>query len=85
LQRLLWPEYRRLLRPGGLLILQTMTQDIRQIKADIDPRYLLYPGELLQAFQDWEILHYWEGWETSDNDHSRATANLIARLPELAR
>lgn len=81
LQRDLWPEYRRWLRPGGLLFFETMTRQMLESQPDIDPVYLLEIGELVQAFARWEILVYREGWQTSSQGRPRAVASLIARLP----
>lgn len=82
LDREIWPVFTRTLKPGGLLYFETLTQPMRDIKPDLDPAYLLEPGELLQAFKDWQILVYREGWMTSKHGHSKAIASLIARLPE---
>lgn len=79
LQRDLWPAYHRALRPGGLLVFQTLTQEMRQSQPDVDPAYLLAPGELRRAFDDMEILFYEEGWEASRSGSPRAVASLIAR------
>lgn len=81
LQRDLWPSFRRALRPGGLIIIETLSEDMLALQPDIDPHYLLAPGELLRAFQDYEAVVYHEGWQTSSQGHPRATAGLIARLP----
>jgi len=81
LQRDLWPQYRRALRPGGVLFFETLTQEMRALQPEIDPLYLLAPGELRQAFADWEILVYREGWESARGGHRRAVASLVARLP----
>ncbi len=82
LQRDLWPQYRRALRPGGVLFFETLTQEMRLIHPEIDPLYLLRPGELAQAFATWEILVYREGWEEGCGGHRRAVASLVARLPQ---
>jgi tellurite methyltransferase len=81
LERELWPRYKRALRPGGLLIFETLTQDMQKIHPEIDPHFLLKPRELCRAFDDLEILVYREGWYESDHDHPRAVASLIARVP----
>ncbi len=81
LQRDLWPVFHNALRPGGLLVYQTLTQEARTTQPDIDPVYLLAPGELRQAFSDLEILDYEEGWEPSRRGSPRAVASLIARRP----
>jgi tellurite methyltransferase len=79
LQRNLWPDYIRALRPGGQLIFETLTIDFRSLQPDIDPKYLLAPDELRHAFPTLEIIDYQEGWSTSDNGHQRSVAGLVAR------
>jgi SAM-dependent methyltransferase len=81
LQRNLWSEYRRWLRPGGILMIETLTQDMLSIKPDIEPSYLLQPGELVQAFCDLEILAYHEGKRISRDGRISAVASLVARFP----
>ena len=44
----LWPEIHRLLRPGGLFA----------TSAKLMGRFAARPGELRDAFADWEILRY---------------------------
>jgi len=80
LERSLWPEYRRWLRLGGLVIIETLLLEMQECQPHLDPAFLLEPGELMQAFSDLEILVYREGWETSAQGHPRAVASLIARL-----
>jgi tellurite methyltransferase len=80
LDRGLWPIYRRALRPGGVLIIETLTQDILSLHPDIDPAHLLKPGELRAAFQDWDIVTYREEWIDQEGWH-RAVASLVARRP----
>lgn len=79
LQRSLWPDYIRSLRPDGWLIFETLTIDFRSLQPDIDPKYLLAPDELRHAFPTLEIVDYQEGWSTNDNGHLRSTASLVAR------
>jgi len=81
LDRSLWPQYRRILRPGGLLFFETLTEGMLQVKPDLEPSYLLGQGELVRAFQDWEILHYEEGLAPSDHGRQKAVASLLARIP----
>ncbi|MCS6906370.1 MAG: class I SAM-dependent methyltransferase [Anaerolineales bacterium] len=83
LQRSLWEGVRRWLKPGGLLIVETMTQEMKRVKPEIDERYLLRPGELEKSFEDFEILLYWEGWRDLGGEHPRAVASLLARKPEV--
>jgi tellurite methyltransferase len=80
LDRGLWPIYRRALKPGGVLIVETLTQDMLNIRPDIDPAHLLKPGELRAAFQDWDIVTYREEWIDQEGWY-RAMASLVARRP----
>jgi len=79
LQRGLWPAYKRALRPGGILIFESLTREMLDIKKDIEPSYLLAPGELKREFADLEIIVYREGWTNSRSGIPRAVASLIAR------
>jgi len=81
LHRELWPDYRRALRPGGLLVLETLTKEMLSVNPEIDPQYLLDSGELEAAFRDWQILVSREGWVAIDTPHPRAVASLVARRP----
>jgi tellurite methyltransferase len=80
LQRDLWADFRRILKPGGLLILETLNVGMLAIKPDTHPDFLLRPGELRQAFQDWDLIAYREGVVPSDHNHSKAVSSLVARL-----
>ena len=55
--------------------------DILRLQPEIDPQYLLASAELKEAFSDWQVLAYREGWEESDSGHPRAVASLVARKP----
>jgi SAM-dependent methyltransferase len=55
LDRGLWPQVRRALRPGGLFVMETFVQPSSG-SPPINPAYLLAPGELRAAFRDWEML-----------------------------
>ena len=79
LQRDLWPQYRRVIRSGGVLIMETLLQD--GSRSDVNPDYLLQPDELRRAFADWDILIYREGRQGKDCDSARAVASLVARKP----
>jgi tellurite methyltransferase len=81
LQRDLWPAYRKALRPGGLLIFESLTRDTLIDRPDFNPDYLLAPGELRNAFADWEILEYREGSPEVERDSRRVVASLVARRP----
>jgi len=82
LQRDLWPAFRRALKPGGVLVFETLTQANRTRWPDLNPAHLLQPGELRAAFADWEVLRYREGWFGQDCGRPRAVAGLVARKPD---
>lgn len=84
LDRALWPLYRQTLKPGGLLIMETMTRAMLAERPGLPPEYLLEAGELRAAFADWEMLLSAEGWRTARDGHRRATAQLVARRPALS-
>jgi SAM-dependent methyltransferase len=85
LQRDLWPAYIRALRPGGILLIETLTEEMRAVHPEISPAYLLQPGELRQAFSSdlyrncLELLAYHESWQEQEGRHPRAVASLAAR------
>jgi tellurite methyltransferase len=81
LQRELWSQYGKALRPGGILVFETLTQEMQGMRPDIDPKYLLHPGELRAAFSDWETLAYREGWVERETRHPKAVASLITCRP----
>ena len=78
-QRDLWPQLRSMLRPGGVLIFETLTRDTLQTRPDYNPAYLLAPEELRRAFADWDTLFYREGWIDVGGHWPRAVASLVAR------
>jgi SAM-dependent methyltransferase len=79
LQRDLWPVYQRALRPRGILIFESLTQQMLEHSPNIDPEFLLAPAELKQGFRDLEILVYREDWVIDDKGHDKAVASLVAR------
>lgn len=82
LQRNLMPTLVNALRPGGIILVETMTQDMLQIKPEIPFDLLLAPNELLDLFTHLDIISYHEGWTNSRDNHPRAVASLVARVPE---
>ncbi len=81
LQRELWPEFWRILRPGGVLFFETLTREMLAVKPELEPGYLLEAGELRQAFSDWQVLVYREGWIPAQHGQTKCVASLIARRP----
>jgi len=78
LHRPLFPCIRKALRPGGLLVYETFTVEQAAFGRPRNPDHLLHPGELRQAFADWEILHSFEGVKENPR---RAVAQLVCRKP----
>jgi SAM-dependent methyltransferase len=73
LQRSLIPQIREGVRPGGVLFAVLHVEDASP------GRYRLKPGELLNAFAGWQVLHYEA--RTEQQGHRRSAAELIARRP----
>ena len=83
LQRNLFPAYAAALRPGGILVFETLTQEMHAIHPEIEARYLLEPGEVTHAFPTMKTLVYREGWQEPRTKHPRAVASLVAQRPVL--
>ena len=65
------------LKPGGLLVFETMTTDYLRYRPDFNPDYLLGRGELVQMFRGLRLIKYREAIL-----QTRAVASLLARKPE---
>jgi tellurite methyltransferase len=78
LHRPLIPCIRKGIRKGGILIYETFTREQQKYGKPHDPDYLLRPGELADWFQDWPIIHCFEG--LLDNPR-RAMAQIVCRKP----
>ena len=77
LQRDLFPQIRRGLRSGGMVIAAIHTVDESPDTKPMNPEFLLRPGELRAEFRGWEILHDYEGSPT-EGGHQRRTAEIVA-------
>jgi SAM-dependent methyltransferase len=74
LERKIFSEIVKAVRPGGLLIYKTLTlEQAKLADGPKNPAHLLKPGELLQLADGLRILHYQE--EVAE----KATAALVAR------
>jgi tellurite methyltransferase len=78
LYRPLIPYIRKGIRQGGILIYETFTSGQSKYGKPNNPDYLLQPGELGDWFQDWQIIHYFEGLL---EDPRRAVAQIVCRKP----
>jgi len=79
LDRALFAEFSRALRPGGVLIAETFTNEQASLGHPKDPRFLLGHGELKELAAGLEIEQYREGL-VSYRDGTRAfRASVVAR------
>jgi tellurite methyltransferase len=77
LQHDLIERAKRGLVPGGtLLVIVHISEPGEQPKAT-----RLERGQLAAFFQDWEVLHYFEG-KPNDPSHRRSVAEVVARRPK---
>ena len=76
LQRSLFPQISRALRPGGMLLYETYTQAQLDFEGGPrDPAHLLKPGELRNAFPELRVLFYRE------LRAGQGIASLVAQKP----
>lgn len=76
LDRRLFPEIRKAIKPGGLLFFETFTVDYLKY-SNFKKEWVLEHNELLREFGDFRILRYQE----MDNNE-KAFASLVAQKPE---
>jgi tellurite methyltransferase len=78
LHRPLIPLIRKALRPSGLLLYETFTAAQPRFGRPHNPAFLLQERELRKWFEDWEVIHYFEGIK---DDPPRAIAQIVCRKP----
>ena len=76
LQRDLFPKIVKALKPGGMVLVETYTVDYMKYRSRFPRQYLLERNELLQQFQDLEILRY-----QLRDDGISAYASILAQKP----
>jgi len=82
LHRPLFQDIREGLLPGGVVVYQTFTVEQARFGRPTDPAHLLRPGELREAFADWEVVRYREVVGAARKDgRLRAVAGIVARKP----
>ncbi len=81
LQRDLFPQLQSCVRPGGLFVAAIHLADENPEVKQMNPDFLLEPGELRELFSGWQIEHYYETPEHDPvpGDHTRRTAEIVAR------
>jgi SAM-dependent methyltransferase len=77
LDRRLFPEIERWLRPGGVLLFDTFLVDQRAVGHPRNPDFLLGRNELLEQLRRYRILRYREG-EVSDGEATAFRAGAVA-------
>jgi SAM-dependent methyltransferase len=81
LQRDLFDSLARALRPGGLLVFETVAQaHLDEFGREFNPAYVLARNELLRAFPDLFVVHYREGVAKRGGGR-RGVASLVAQRP----
>lgn len=80
LHRPLMPCIKKGISQGGLLIYETFTVDQARNGHPHNPDFLLKPGELADWFQDWQVIHAFEGLLAAP---IRAVAQIVCRKPFL--
>ena len=81
LNRRLFPQIKRALKPGGLFIAETFVEHPDNEREPSNPAFRLKEGELKAAFEDFEILHYEEYWDNDYLGFKTKKVALVARKP----
>ena len=78
LHRPLFPAIKAAVTRGGLIFYETFTERQPSFGRPNNPNYLLKENELLQEFESWEIIFWFEGIKLKPE---RAVSSVIARKP----
>ena len=78
LDRALFAEFSRALRPGGVLIAETFTNEQASLGHPKDPHFLLGHGELKELAAGLEIEHYREGLVSYPDGTRAFRASVVA-------
>lgn len=81
LDRELFSQYQRWLKPGGLLIFETMRFDPESDQSHLRKEYLIQPGELRTAFSNWNLIVYDENVQALAKGNPQLAARMLARKP----
>jgi SAM-dependent methyltransferase len=84
LQRDLFPKLRDALKPSGLFVAVIPMADGDPAIRPMNPDFLCRDGELRALFEDWEILHQYEGKPGGDTT-KRRVSELVARKPTVRK
>jgi SAM-dependent methyltransferase len=81
LNRRLFPQISDGLKPGGVLVFESLLEGLAGAgEAETCRDYLLRPNELLHAFLRLRVIHYSESWGSA-RPGSKSTAALVAVKP----
>jgi tellurite methyltransferase len=81
LHRTLFEQIKHAILPNGFIIYETFTTAQAQFGRPKNPDFLLKPGELVDIFSNWKILHSFEGIIESANGSKQAIAQIVAIKP----
>jgi len=81
LHRSLFEQIKAAIKPGGVIIYETFTEQQAQFGRPKNPNFLLAAGELGDIFSSWEVLHSFEGI-VNTNGTASLTDNLPGNLPD---
>ncbi|NRA56339.1 MAG: class I SAM-dependent methyltransferase [Gammaproteobacteria bacterium] len=82
LHRPLMPQIIAALQPGGLIVYETFTHQQAAIGRPRNPNFLLNDQELLQWFEGFTVLHFFEGYCPKQQAY---ISQLIAQKPALKK
>lgn len=83
LHRPLFEQLKAAVKPGGIVIYETFTEQQAQFGRPKNPDFLLKAGELREVFSGWKIIHSFEGVIPSANTEGKqAIAQIVAVKPE---
>jgi len=83
LHRPLFEQIKTAIKPGGMIIYETFTEQQAQFGRPKNPDFLLKADELLEQFSDWKILHSFEGIVNTgvNGDVKQAVGQIVAVKP----
>lgn len=79
LERSLFPQIKRTLKPGGVLIAETPLLQTLKVKPNLNQEYLLKSGEMANLCAGLDILMYYEGWVETSRGLPFCVARIVAR------
>lgn len=83
LHRPLFAALKASIKPGGMIIYETFTEQQPQFGRPTNPNFLLKTNELVTLFSDWKILHHFEGvvCQPTNANKQQAIAQIVAIKP----